>query len=415
MSDSQKFGQTGTASADEAGFKTQGNAKFTVLIPTRERADVLFHSLRTVVAQDYDNLEIIVSDNQSGDHTREVVESFHDPRIRYLNTGKRLSMSSNWEFALDKVTEGWVTILGDDDGLVPGAIADVNALSKFGVYAILVNYGFFRWPFPDADASYGFLHVPRAGGYEIRQSAAWVPKVMRGSESFCKLPYIYTGGFIHTSVIGAIKARHGGRFFNSSIPDVFSALRVAAAVGRYLYCHKPKVVVGISRHSTGSRWKSDYQPLVNFKRENDIAFHEDVPLHHGMYPPSINAIVYESYLQASAEKLLEYFKTDPRRQLKYILCAPIDKAECVTYAKVYAEKHGIGALAFAGSRMMAHWIWGCRLPERALRKAIDLGNEKIVMAKDANVCDAAALVDWLNRNRPVSRLIPRRLVKNHNT
>jgi len=69
--------------------------KFTVIVPTRERADVLGPALKTVVEQDYDNLRILVSDNFSNDSTRDMVESFRDPRIIYINTGKRLSMSLN--------------------------------------------------------------------------------------------------------------------------------------------------------------------------------------------------------------------------------------------------------------------------------------------------------------------------------
>ena len=76
---------------------------FTVVIPTRERCDTLEHTLRTCVMQEYTNLEIIVSDNYSQDHTREVVEYFKDSRIRYINTGKRISMSDNYEFALSHV------------------------------------------------------------------------------------------------------------------------------------------------------------------------------------------------------------------------------------------------------------------------------------------------------------------------
>ena len=85
------------------------NNHFTVVIPTRERCDTLEHSLRTCVTQDYDNLEILISDNFSQDRTREVVESFNDKRIRYINTGKRLSMTDNFEFALSHVKpEGYI-------------------------------------------------------------------------------------------------------------------------------------------------------------------------------------------------------------------------------------------------------------------------------------------------------------------
>jgi len=80
------------------------NPLITVIIPTRERADTLETCLQTVVAQTYPNLKIIVSDNCSNDNTKDVVLSFDDKRITYLNTGRRLSMTHNWEFAIRNVT-----------------------------------------------------------------------------------------------------------------------------------------------------------------------------------------------------------------------------------------------------------------------------------------------------------------------
>ena len=74
--------------------------KVTVIIPTRERRETLEKSLLTVTSQNYDNLQIIVSDNFSHDRTEEFVRSVKDERLRYLNTGARISMSANWEFAL---------------------------------------------------------------------------------------------------------------------------------------------------------------------------------------------------------------------------------------------------------------------------------------------------------------------------
>lgn len=38
-------------------------------------------------------------------------------------------MSHNWEFAL-YVHEGWVTFMGDDDGLLPGAIGQVLLIAS---------------------------------------------------------------------------------------------------------------------------------------------------------------------------------------------------------------------------------------------------------------------------------------------
>jgi glycosyltransferase involved in cell wall biosynthesis len=88
----------------------------TVIIPTREHPETLLATLRTVIQQDYDRLEIIVSDNFSNDSTEDVVRSFTDRRVKYINTGKRLSMSENWDFALSHATGDWISVLGDDDG-----------------------------------------------------------------------------------------------------------------------------------------------------------------------------------------------------------------------------------------------------------------------------------------------------------
>jgi glycosyltransferase involved in cell wall biosynthesis len=74
--------------------------KLSIVIPTRERAVTLRHTLRTLIDQSYSSCEIIVCDNASTDNTRDVVESFFDSRIRYINPGRRVSMSENWEFAL---------------------------------------------------------------------------------------------------------------------------------------------------------------------------------------------------------------------------------------------------------------------------------------------------------------------------
>ncbi len=105
--------------------------KFVVVIPTRERCDTLFHAIKTCISQNYEQLEIIVSDNFSQDKTKDVVLSFSDKRIKYINTGKRVSMSRNWEFALSHIKDGFVTYIGDDDdGLLPNAINDISLIIK---------------------------------------------------------------------------------------------------------------------------------------------------------------------------------------------------------------------------------------------------------------------------------------------
>ena len=100
------------------------NPLFTVIIPTKDRAPYLYHTLRTCSLQEYENLEIMVSDDGSVDDTRAVVEEAarKDPRIRYVTPGAGVGMLGNFEFALDQVKPGYVIALGGDDGLLPHGI-----------------------------------------------------------------------------------------------------------------------------------------------------------------------------------------------------------------------------------------------------------------------------------------------------
>src|SRR5690349_5627331 len=121
--------------------------KFTIIVPTRERADTLYYCLQTLVRQKYENFEILVSDNFSNDNTEQVVRSVADSRIRYINTGRRLEMSRNFEFALSHIKDGWISYLGDDDGLMPNALVHAdNVIRETRCKALSSKWHHYTWP-----------------------------------------------------------------------------------------------------------------------------------------------------------------------------------------------------------------------------------------------------------------------------
>ncbi|MBL1259522.1 MAG: glycosyltransferase family 2 protein [Thiotrichaceae bacterium] len=278
--------------------------KITVIIPTRERGDVLEKSLLTVTAQDYNNLDIIVSDNFSSDNTEDVVRSANDARVKYFNTGKRLSMSHNWEFALSNVADdGWVTIIGDDDGLLPGSLKKIAEIIKStDVQAIRTSVCSYAWP-SLTGKQFGRLGVPLKSGHEIRKSKLWLSKVLSGDSKYTELPMLYNGGFVNMSVLKQLKSKTGS-VYRSCIPDVYSAVAISSIIDRYIYSHEPLAINGASRHSTGTsqfatKDKSELSPADRFASEGNIPFHKDLPLcADGSYPKSLQAMVYESYLQS---------------------------------------------------------------------------------------------------------------------
>jgi len=320
--------------------------KINVIIPTRERCDVLEKSLRTVTAQNYDNLEILVSDNFSSDDTADVVKRANDSRIRYVNTGSRLSMSHNWEFALSHVKEGWVTFIGDDDGLLPSSLNRVaEIIRETDVDAVRSSCSTYAWPHVSAQEN-GELIVPMGSGTEMRDSLQWQGKVLRGVEKYTQLPMIYNGGFIRLSVLDRIKEKTG-TYFGSCIPDVYSAMAISSVIDRYVYSHEPLAISGTSRHSTGHSVYSvsdsrNPSSGLKFYSEGNIAFHADLPLFaDGSQPVSLQALVYESYLQSSRLRAMAS-NTGHARQLAIILAmSGAHRKSIEEWGGMFAQMHGL--------------------------------------------------------------------------
>lgn len=87
-----------------------------IAIPTYNRADsYLKDALNSALAQTYPNVEIIVSDNASTDHTETLVKELKDPRIRYFKQSRNIGMLNNSNFCLEQAQGAYFLLLCDDD------------------------------------------------------------------------------------------------------------------------------------------------------------------------------------------------------------------------------------------------------------------------------------------------------------
>lgn len=92
-----------------------GTRLVSIVLPTYKRAHVLPIAIRSVLAQSYTNIELIIVDDNSPDNTREVVESFNDPRIQYVcnNPNLKLPRALNRGFSLAR--GDYLTWTSDDN------------------------------------------------------------------------------------------------------------------------------------------------------------------------------------------------------------------------------------------------------------------------------------------------------------
>lgn len=193
----------------------------TLVIPTRERADTLICTLQTALDQVNDNFQIVVSDNFSQDNTKEVVDSFADPRITYVNTGKRLSMCDNWDFALQYVQGEYVIYIGDDDGLMPNAINKLEAMIKVRPSPIYYwQYNEYFWPIEGMLPKIVSI-IPVRFPYEVNLHKLVDFSLRWGGLRGHLLPNVYHAA-VSLSILKEIHKRTG-RVFHSQAPDLFTS------------------------------------------------------------------------------------------------------------------------------------------------------------------------------------------------
>jgi hypothetical protein len=279
--------------------------RLSIVIPTRNRADTLPFTLRTCLAQDFDNFEIIVADNQSTPPACEVLAEFVDRRIKHIRTPRALAMTDSWEFAVSHASGEYVTVVGGDDGLLLHALAEIDRLIR------LLDADILRWEsacytWPDLPSQEhalpNALLIPlkQANDYypiHRRDSAAVIPQAANSRISYTELPMIQNSA-IHRRMIERLRQRTG-RVFRSQCPDVYSSFAFAALAGSFYSVAAPMTINGLSKGSNGVACiclKGQSPIADDFRRLNTQAqyqWHLGVPV-----VPVIPSYVADSFLHA---------------------------------------------------------------------------------------------------------------------
>lgn len=246
--------------------------RISIIIPSRERGRYLAHSLRTCTDIDDPDLEILVSDNASTDNTEAVVRACTDPRVRYVNTGARLSMRQNFEFALGQSTGDYVIMFGDDDGILPGQFPYLRRiLEDQGPDTLSWAFLTYGWPVEGV--------AGKPGGMRFRKSTSFgLPKVQdpascRADASAARLegprtfPALYHG-CMSRAFLERCRAADGMLFLARS-PDIYISYRALLSGGKFLHSDHPFSINGFSPASTGGNMRDVGQ---NEKDTKDTRF-----------------------------------------------------------------------------------------------------------------------------------------------
>lgn len=288
----------------------ESHPRFTVVIPTKDRAPYLFHTLRTCHLQNYDNMDVVVCDDGSTDDTREVVEEAarQDPRIRYATTGRNVGMLDNFEFALDQVQPGFVLALGGDDALLPNGIASMaDALRMSGQELLAWPTPTFFYPNTRLQRSQLVLRTTArkgAANERLVESRTFLDRQARelAYVSDAESPMFYVKGVCSTALVDRVRGRSvGGRFYSCATPDGYSGVVLAGEVPRYAFTSRPLSMNGISPSSAGFGYLSEGEEA---RKQSELFFRQvaNRPMHRELggqpYSPLISLMTADYLLTA---------------------------------------------------------------------------------------------------------------------
>lgn len=223
-----------------------------IAIPTLNRSHLLRTALRSALAQTYEDIEVIVSDDCSDDGTPAVVQEFHDARIRYVRTPSRFNMPDSFEFALEQTRGAYVTFLTDDSYLLPNCIeAALGAARRHQTELVAWRHaGYFdsSWIEPFRR---NMLYVPkssrRASRLESQASLRhWFRDVIRHTKA---MPRSINSLCLRRVIDRALTRQP--RLFLPPAPDHSSGVAMLMNTDTYTFIDDALVVDGVARESIG--------------------------------------------------------------------------------------------------------------------------------------------------------------------
>jgi glycosyltransferase involved in cell wall biosynthesis len=104
-------------------MRRPGRPRVSVCVPVYNGSAYIGACLESVLAQTFDDFELIVCDNCSTDDTEEVVRRYADPRIRYVRNPQNLGLVGNANRCLALASGEYVCIFHHDDVMLPENLA----------------------------------------------------------------------------------------------------------------------------------------------------------------------------------------------------------------------------------------------------------------------------------------------------
>lgn len=253
--------------------------KYSIVIPTRNSTTYLKSQLSILLKSKRDDFEILISDNNDS-CDNELNAYLSDNRVKIIWPDFVLSMSSNYEFAINHVSGEWVQLLGSDDAILPWYFEKLDYLlhTYKDIRVITWRRAYFFWP--DSPSVYDGRCLEFSANMQIKvcNIKSHFFFALIGLKSMFELPQLYTGSLIKKDLIDEIKMKSNGLFYHSIIPDIYSSVAIMTHVKDYVYSNLPMTLIGTSGKTMGflNRIYQDSNELNYFDSKSPRKIHSSI-------------------------------------------------------------------------------------------------------------------------------------------
>jgi GalNAc5-diNAcBac-PP-undecaprenol beta-1,3-glucosyltransferase len=159
-----------------------------VIIPTYNRETLLCRAIESVIRQTYKKIEIIITDDNSTDGSEVAIKKYitgYDKNIKYVKNSKYLrGPCGNKNNGFDNATGEWITILDDDDILLPDSVEFMLNTARSKKYKMV------------------FGNCQRSDGMGVTGHGLTSSREVNFSDAVCGRFYGDFSGMFHISLLG---------------------------------------------------------------------------------------------------------------------------------------------------------------------------------------------------------------------
>ncbi len=163
-----------------------------VVLPVYNAQDYIFDAVNSILAQTYDNFELIVIDDASSDSSPNIVASLVDSRIRLIRNGENCGLVKSLNIGLHAAAGTFVARMDHDDIALPDRLARQLEFLEANPKVAVVGTGY---QLIDASAYPGLIYHPPQNPSEVEWAIPFVCPVAHPTVMMRRSVISLVGGY----------------------------------------------------------------------------------------------------------------------------------------------------------------------------------------------------------------------------